>query len=210
MMVGRQFVVFAVILLLLLAGSGCERKKTSQLPAQAKNPVEPIPSPLPSKISEEAPAPPPAPPKPDTEAKANEQKTPPRKPRKVRKPPTQPSATAQNTPAPAPASAAPSTNTLAMAHPPANPAETPADTAIAADVSRAQLNQQKQNTAQLLDSTEKTLGGLRNLTQDQDTLVAQIRNYVAQSKKATADGDFERAFNLATKAHLLTDALVKP
>jgi hypothetical protein len=206
MMVCRQFVVFCVIL--LLAGSGCERKKTSQIPAQAKNPAEPIPSPLPSQISEEAPAPAPAPPQQPTEAKSEEPKQPPKR-RKPRKPPAQTPVTAQSTAPPAPAPAAPSTNTLAVAHPPANPAEAPADTAIAADVSRAQLTQQKQNTAQLLDSTEKTLGGLHNLSQEQDQLVTQIRMYVAQSKKATTEGDFERAFNLATKAHLLTDALVK-
>ena len=206
MMVCRQFVVYCIILL-LLGGLGCERKKTSQIPAQAKNPAEPIPSPLPSQISEETP-PAPAPAQEQKEAKTEEPKQPPKR-RKPRKPPAQTPITAQNTAPPAPASAAPSTNALAVAHPPANPAEPPADTAIAADVSRAQLTQQKQNTAQLLDSTEKTLGGLHNLSPEQDQLVAQIRMYVAQSKKATTEGDFERAFNLATKAHLLTDALVK-
>ncbi len=98
-----------------------------------------------------------------------------------------------------------------MAHPPANPAnEAPPDTAIAADVTSAQLIQQKQTTAQLLDATEKTLGGLSHtLSHDEEQMVVQIRSYVAQSRKATTDGDFERAYNLATKAHLLSDALVK-
>ena len=98
-----------------------------------------------------------------------------------------------------------------MAHQPANPAsETPPDTAIAADVSSAQLLHQKQTTAQLLDATEKTLSGLsHNLSHDQEEMVTQIRSYLTQSRKATTDGDFERAYNLATKAHLLSDALVK-
>ena len=74
----------------------------------------------------------------------------------------------------------------------------------------AQLSQQKQTTAQLLDETEKTLSGLnRTLSQDEEAIVVQIRSYVTQSRNATKDGDFERAYNLATKAHLLSDALVK-
>ena len=40
-------------------------------------------------------------------------------------------------------------------------------------------------------------------------MVTQIKSYIAQSRKATSDGDFERAYNLAMKAHLLADALVK-
>ncbi len=99
---------------------------------------------------------------------------------------------------------------MASAHPPANPVEAAPDTAIAADVSGAQLVQQKQTTAQLLDATEKTLNGLnRSLSHDEEQIVAQVRSYIVQSRKATSDGDFERAYNLATKAHLLSDALVK-
>jgi len=88
--------------------------------------------------------------------------------------------------------------------------EAPPDTAIAADVPSAELTQQKQSTAQLLEATEKTLDTLsRSLNHDEEEMVAQIRSYVTQSRKATTDGDFERAYNLATKAHLLSDALVK-
>jgi len=99
---------------------------------------------------------------------------------------------------------------MAAARPPGNPAaETPSDTAISADVNSAELTHQKQTTAQLLDQTEKTLSGLSGpLSHAQEELIVQIRSYVAQSRKATTDGDFERAYNLATKAHLLTDALI--
>ena len=73
-----------------------------------------------------------------------------------------------------------------------------------------QLSQQKQTTTQLLDETEKTLNGLnRTLSHDEEEIVNQIRSYVGQSRNATKDGDFERAYNLATKAHLLSDALAK-
>lgn len=62
----------------------------------------------------------------------------------------------------------------------------------------------------MLDETEKTLNGLnRTLSHDEEEIVNQIRSYIGQSRTATKDGDFERAYNLATKAHLLSDALVK-
>jgi len=203
MKIRRQFVVIAMGVV-LLATAGCEKRKP-QIPNQAKAPAEPIPTPLPAEITEETPAPPPpAPPK--QEPKAQEPKPQPAKHHR-RKPPQTPATTAQSsetTPPPAPSSNA----AVAMGRPPA--AEAPADTAIGADVSSAQLSQQKQNTTQLLDTTEKTLSGLpHNLTADQEEMVAQIRSYVLQSRKATTDGDFERAYNLATKAHLLSDALVK-
>ena len=38
---------------------------------------------------------------------------------------------------------------------------------------------------------------------------SQIQSYLQQSRKATTDGDFERAFNLAKKAQLLAEALSK-
>lgn len=200
---GRQFVVFAVVLA-LLCGVGCSKKKP-QLPRQATAPAEPIPTPLPPEISEETP-PPPSPNAPAEEpAKVEEPKPLPAK--KHRRKPSQSSATAQNTGS----NAANNGNSgMAMARPPANPAGEPSpDIAIAADVTSTQLMHQKQTTTELLDSTEKTLSGLHNLSHDEELMVTEVRSYVAQSRKATTDGDFERAYNLATKAHLLSDALIK-
>jgi outer membrane biosynthesis protein TonB len=199
MKTGRQFVVL-LLGLLLLGMSGCVKKKP-QLPTQAKAPVDSIPSPLPAEIVEETPPPPPPAPPPE-EPKVEEPKPQPAKHRKKKQEKSAPATTQANETASAPAN-----GNLASAHPPAN--EAPADTAIAADVTSAQLTQQKQTTAQLLESTEKTLNGLHNLSHDDEQMVVQIRSYLAQSRKATTDGDFERAYNLATKAHLLSDALVK-
>lgn len=100
---------------------------------------------------------------------------------------------------------------MAVAHPPVNPAaEAPPNTAIGADVNSAALSQQKQTTTQLLEEAEKTLNGLnRTLSHDEEEIVNQIRSYIGQSRNATKEGDFERAYNLATKAHLLSDALAK-
>jgi hypothetical protein len=215
MKVARQFVV-VVVALALLFGAGCAQKPP-QLPAQAKVPAEPIPTPLPVEITELTPPPAPAP-TPQVETPPPEE--PKAKPAQHRKrKTTQPVTTAQNNPPAAAPEAAgnaapnanPGTSTMATAHPPANPASAPpADTAIAADVTRAQLSRQKQTTAQLLEDTGKTLSSLnRPLSHDEEGIVAQIRSYVTQSVSATKDGDFERAYNLATKAHLLSAALVK-
>ena len=62
----------------------------------------------------------------------------------------------------------------------------------------------------MLAAAEKNLKSVnRNLTHDEQAMVAQIKTYIDQSQKATKENDFERAYNLATKARLLSDALVK-
>ena len=201
MNIGRQFVI--VILALLLAGVGCEKKKP-QLPKQAKAPVEVLP--LPPEIAEAAPSEPST--SEDAEAPAEEPQPQPPKRRRPRKGP--PATATQSSPVVTPPASSQPSNTIATVTPPLSPAEPHPDTAIAANVSSAQLTQQKQTTAQLIESTEKTLSGLSHgLSHDQEEMVAQVRSYVAQSKKASTEGDFERAYNLATKAHLLSDALVK-
>jgi hypothetical protein len=199
----RQFAVVLVAWGLLL-GAACEKKKP-QLPAkmQAPTTVATVTDLIPE-IEQ-----PPEPPARQQAAAAEE--TPKKAPskHKTAKKPTQ-------TPPQNQAS-----STVAVNHPPANAAvETPAnpsppnpattDTAIAADVSSQQLTHQKQTTTELLDSTEKDLKGLnRSLSHDEEAMLTQIKSYIQQSRSATKDGDFERAFNLATKAHLLSDALTK-
>jgi hypothetical protein len=193
----RQFVVLALMLALMLS-SACKKKKP-QLPRQAQAPI--IAVALPDKISEAAPPPPP-PGKPQ-EATATPPAKPKSQPRHRRKPPQ-------------PAQSAPSNNTgsnatIAAAHPPPNPATgASSDIAINAEVSNAQVTQQQQTTTQLLDAAEKNLKTLSGtLSHDEEVMAAQVRTYVNQSHAATADKDFERAYNLALKARLLSDALLK-
>lgn len=203
---GRQFAISTLVIALLVL-AGCSKKKP-QLPNQAKTPIDTIAVPLPDEISEAAPPPPQ--PAPQPEPPPQEQPKPKPTTHKKQKKQSQPPANTQGSPATPPVVAGGSTTTVATAHPPANPADTPPDTAIAAGVTSAQLSQQKQTTAQLLDATEKTLKDLnRSLSHDEEEVVNQIHTYVTQSRNATAAGDFERAYNLATKAHLLSDALVK-
>jgi hypothetical protein len=71
---------------------------------------------------------------------------------------------------------------------------------------------QRASTNRLLGSTEeelKTLAGRPPDSSQQET-VKQIQQYVAQSRAALAAGDLDLAHNLALKAHLLADELLKP
>ena len=50
----------------------------------------------------------------------------------------------------------------------------------------------------------------RQLTPGQQDIVTQIKEFMDQSKSAIAAGDSERGHNLAEKAHLLSEDLLKP
>lgn len=73
-------------------------------------------------------------------------------------------------------------------------------------------SQQRTSTDQLLESTEDDLKKVagRQLSSSQQEMVNQIREFIQQSRTAEAAGDTERARNLARKAHLLSDELIKP
>jgi hypothetical protein len=78
-------------------------------------------------------------------------------------------------------------------------------------LSKQQASSQSQNTTQLLAGTNTNLQKLsgRQLSPAQQDTVKQIRTYMDQAKAATDTGDVQRAHNLAFKAHLLSDDLVK-
>jgi hypothetical protein len=81
---------------------------------------------------------------------------------------------------------------------------------ITADVPRAAVQSQKQNTEQLLRNSEGRLSRInRNLSESEQGMLRQARNYIAQSNQALQGGDVERAYNLAVKANLLSNELVK-
>jgi outer membrane biosynthesis protein TonB len=85
-------------------------------------------------------------------------------------------------------------------------------TQLAPGITGEQAAQQRQNTNQLLASTDASLQKLsgRQLTKDEQDTVTQIRKFMEQVKTADAAGDLQRAYKLAVKAHLLSDALAKP
>lgn len=82
---------------------------------------------------------------------------------------------------------------------------------LAPGESRNQANRQQQTTNQLLAATEVNLKKIsgRTLNPSQQGIVAQIHQYMDQSKQAAGDGDPQRANNLALKAHLLSEDLAK-
>lgn len=83
---------------------------------------------------------------------------------------------------------------------------------LAPGMTDEQAARQRKNTNQLLASTDASLQKLsgRQLTKDEQDTVAQIRRFMQQVKTADATGDLQRAYKLAVKAHLLSDALAKP
>ena len=182
---------------------GCESKPLKEPLPLAKLPDLAYPVVLPP--AEAAPAPattaadnvPASPPAPATKTSNK-----PRKPRSVPQKITDKPANAANTP----------------------PATPPADTAgqkvvispgadstqsIAAAIPHTDDLHQKQTTAQLLQSTEDNLRTVNNPNSDQQAMIAQIRNFLAQARQAQTDNDLVRAHNLALKAHLLSDELVR-
>jgi hypothetical protein len=82
---------------------------------------------------------------------------------------------------------------------------------LAPSVTDQQASQQRQSTAQLLAATDANLNKIsaRQLTSSQQDMVNQIRNYMQQAKAAENAGDLQRARNLAFKAQLLSEEVLR-
>ena len=82
---------------------------------------------------------------------------------------------------------------------------------LAPGMSAEQASSQRQNTTQLLAATDDNLKQIasRQLSSTQQDSVSQIRKYMEQANAAEKAGDVQRAHNLASKALLLSDDLVK-
>ena len=78
-------------------------------------------------------------------------------------------------------------------------------------LTQQQASAQRQNTSQLLASTDANLRKISNrqLTPAQQDALNQIRRYMEQAKTADASGDLQRAHNLAFKARQLSDELLQ-
>ena len=70
----------------------------------------------------------------------------------------------------------------------------------------------RQRANQMLGATEENLKKIsgRQLATNQQDMLNQIHQFMAQSKSAIAAGDFERGRTLAWKAQLLSEELVTP
>jgi hypothetical protein len=75
-----------------------------------------------------------------------------------------------------------------------------------------QASQERATAEQLAAATEENLKKIagRTLSSGQQDMLNQIKQFMGQSKEAVAAGDLERGRNLANKAHLLSEELVKP
>ena len=64
----------------------------------------------------------------------------------------------------------------------------------------------------MLEAAEQNLKQIEpaKLTANQQDMVKQIRQFMEQSKAATAAGDLDRARTLAWKAQLLSEELLNP
>ena len=169
--------------------SGCKKKKPpvprpQELPPTITLP-QPIPTRIPSIIFEPPPAPlPPPPPAPKRKVK---------KPKPPRKRPAPKKATEEK-----------SKGVVSEG------GESQPTGQLSTGIPDGQVQQQRNTTAQLRQATEDNLNSLRRQLSDAERgVVQQIRNMLQQSKSAENDGDTERAYVLATKAHLLSEELVK-
>ena len=86
------------------------------------------------------------------------------------------------------------------------------DPQLAGGASGQKASQERSTSSQLLDRAEENLKKIasRQLTAAQKDEVAQVHEFMEQSKAAAADGDLDRAHTLAWKAQMLSDELLSP
>ena len=204
----RKFVLSNIIAL-LLANAACEKKR-SPLTVTGPKTAPTLSQSLPKEIEvTKVPAPPEQPTEVATESEPVKKK--PKKPRATSRKAAPPPANTQP-PATDTAAAAPQSNpTVATASAPHSPVDAAAEVAIGPDVSSQRAAQNRDNTSHQLDTMDQNLKAVNagNLNGDQKAMLTQIRAYIEQSRKAITDGDYERASNLAKKAQLLMDELIK-
>ncbi len=183
-------IVAALTLASALGLGGCHRKPKAQPPAAAQPPVITEPEPPPTPTPETQPQPPILPPPATATVKPPPTKSK-HKPKVAKKPSP-------------PATKEPSKTVVENGG-------SKGEGQLSAAIPNDEAIHQRLNAAQLQEATEANLKSInRQLTNDEQTTVQQIRGLLQQSRAASTAGDTERAYNLAFKAHLLSDELVKP
>jgi len=116
--------------------------------------------------------------------------------------------TAKETSPPPPAQASPSDAPKVVVKEGSTPEPT---VQLSQGMSEDQISNQKQTTEQLLSSTDENLKKIsaQQLNASQQDMVKQIYTYMDQAKAAVSAGDVQRGRNLAYKARLLSDDLLK-
>lgn len=211
--------VVVASLALMLTLTGCNKKKQATLPPQSQaptveTPTEPAPTasapaePSTAEPTTNTPGTTTAPSEPATTATATttKPKPKPRKPKNNNKPATSASnGTIPATTATPPANNSPTQNSKVVI--PQGGETAPGQISAAGPDDDARS---RQTIEQLLQSTDTNLRSInRQLNDNERAMVEQIKTYMAQARTASTDGDLTRANNLALKAHLLSDELVK-
>lgn len=188
-------VVLSLLACVLLAG--CTRKKpVLVMPQQPPPATAPTPAPTPA-----AEAQPPAPAQPSPTPAVAEAPSTATGPGNIAKPKPRPKKPSPGVPAPSSTTTARNNKTVV------NNEDVPAP--APPSLSPEQQSQQAA-TEQLLQTTESAIKGItRQLSKEDQAILAQIKDFVSQSRDAMKGNDFVRARNLAQKAHLLSDELVK-
>ena len=201
-----KHLVMAVALAMLVGGAAC-KKKTPNLPPQAQPPTITQPQPETPPAETQPEQIPPATTSPAAETAP--EPTPPSpklKPHKRKKPaPTTTTPSAESITKPGAAKPGNTGKTIIDNTKPSEP-----NVQISAEVPPGVANQRKQQTEDLLNVAEANMKKVnRTLTDGEQSMQRQVRNFITQSRLAIQDGDFERAYNLATKAQQLSQELVK-
>ncbi len=183
----------AAVLCLALLLTACEKKQARTTPPVLVPSIEAEPQPATAPepaANENANPTPEAAPAAKPQSDAHKPKPKPRKPLPKKSPPPTPSEP--------------------LKPEPVKPAGPDDSVQITADVPRAAVQSQRQSTEQLLRNSQGRLAGLnRSLSESEQGMLRQARNYIGQSSQALQAGDVERAYNLAVKASLLTNELTK-
>lgn len=181
--------------MLLIVLGGCKKKRPNIPPAQQQAPTITVPQPPVEQPPVQPPQPQPQPPAPATTqpepapTTAPKPKPKPRQKHHVAKKPAEPK----------------NNKTVVK-----EGGENAPTGQLSASIPPNEASQQRQTTAQLRQAAENNLKSItRQLSGDEQSMVQQIRTYLSQSRAADNDGDTERAYNLALKARLLSDELVK-
>jgi hypothetical protein len=214
----RKIVLPIALAAVAFSVSGCRKKKPAVPAPQAEAPTIEAPQPAPPPTETTTPTPPADATTATTTAPAPAPK--PKKSRRVAKKPSAGVPAANNTSTP-PATVA--NNTGTPAPPPPATITTPSGKVIVPEGSTGEPtgqisttmpvskeNETKLNTERSLQTTEKDLKAITWApSADQRNMMEQIKTYISQSRSANTEGDVLRASNLAQKARLLCDELLK-
>jgi hypothetical protein len=196
-------IAILTICLAVITLPGCKKKPTAvavqQPPAPQVTPTpEQTPQPAPGTQTQSQGTPPPESTPSPSEAEAQPTPSDADKAKTANKP---------RTPAKKPTETARNNKPRIVVKPEPEPSSTPG--VISPSIS-SDAGQEQSTTDQILQKTENNLNGIkRQLTPEEQGYANQIRDYMKQSREATKRNDLVGARNLAIKAQLLCDELVK-